>query len=74
MSFTRYWLLCLRDYFNYKYQGSLSKAPSYISVLSQYSEEQIWDLWESGLSLEAGLLGHRDSVLLIEEWLIPILV
>lgn len=75
--FTRYWLLSLRDFFWYTHQQGLaanSTGSESLSALRNLSAEQVWDLWERGLSLEAGLLGHRDPVLLIEEWLLPCLI
>jgi DNA polymerase-3 subunit delta' len=74
--FTRFWLVTLRDFFLAKYQGQNAdngKMPPHVVGLYSFKDEDVWDLWERGLKLEAGLLGHRDPVLLIEEWLIPIM-
>lgn len=43
------------------------------SSLPALSTEKLWQLWEQGLELETGVLGHRDSVLLIEDWLLPVI-
>lgn len=73
---TRYWLLILRDYFWHQAKaltGQKCEIPVYLAGLQAFSQDDLWSLWERGLNLEAGLLGHRDPVLLIEEWLIPVL-
>lgn len=73
---SRYWLLSLRDYFCYlkgTQGGKRVELPVHLAGLQSFDEEDLWSLWDRGLNLEAGLLGHRDPVLLMEEWLIPVL-
>jgi len=70
--FIRYWLMSLHDYLTQKNKqegknDSLSLPPHWCG-LPHYGDEELWTLWEGGLSLESGVLGHRDPVLLIEEW------
>lgn len=69
----RYWLLGLRDFFLARAsQGQIALSP-HLAILNHYPEESLWRFWERGLQLEAGILGYRDPVLLMEEWLIPLL-
>lgn len=72
--FIRYWLLSLHEYLSQKsLQPDLKNgevlAP-HLRGLLNYRDEVVWSLWERGLTLEAGILGHRDPVLLLEEWLL----
>ena len=50
-----------------KQEGSLLP---HLKGLLNYRDEVVWSLWEKGLALESGILGHRDPVLLLEEWLL----
>lgn len=74
MLFIRYWLISLHEYLSQKsLQPDLKNgeilAP-HLRGLLNYRDEVVWSLWERGLTLEAGILGHRDPVLLLEEWLL----
>lgn len=73
MLLIRYWLMSLHEYLTQKsLHPDLKKgemlAP-HLRGLLNYRDEVVWSLWERGLTLEAGVLGHRDPVLLLEEWL-----
>ncbi len=74
--FSRFWLLGIRDFFLWRSQSSAGTVslPAYLQGLGAYSEDELWGLWERGLNLESGLLGYRDPVLLIEEWLLPLVI
>lgn len=74
MLFIRYWLMSLHEYLTQKslhpeLKNGETLAP-HLRGLLNYRDEVVWSLWERGLNLEAGVLGHRDPVLLLEEWLI----
>lgn len=71
--FTRYWLISLRDMMVHRQLAASSATPLY-ALLEKTSLDDLWALWERGLQLEHGILGHRDPVLLVEEWLMPLMV
>jgi DNA polymerase-3 subunit delta' len=73
--FIRYWLLDLRDFLLARAteSGALPKGPLGEALL-KFSAEEHWDLWERGLQLEPALLGYRDPVLVVEEWLMPLMI
>lgn len=74
MLFIRYWLISLHEYLSQKsLQPDLKNGETlapHLRGLLIYRDEVVWSLWERGLTLEAGILGHRDPVLLLEEWLL----
>jgi DNA polymerase-3 subunit delta' len=75
--FIRYWLMVIKESLVHRYEGadpSKSGWSPLLQGLSKVSAEDLWSLWERGLHLEAGLLGHRDPVLLVEEWLMPLMI
>ncbi len=72
--FIRHWMFLLRDIFFAPVSGGTpSKILAELPALQSLTFDELWDLWDRGLTLEMGVLGHRDPVLLIEEWLIPVL-
>jgi len=46
------------------------KLSPHLKGLLNLRDDVVWSLWERGLTLEAGVFGHRDPVLLLEEWLL----
>lgn len=77
LSLSRYWLILLRDYFTERLtvdSGDGREAMvSPLKGLSSFTDSDLWEFWDRSLQLESGLLGHRDPVLLLEEWLLPLL-
>jgi DNA polymerase-3 subunit delta' len=72
---SRYWPFLLRDFMtSVSESGSDRPGDGVLALpgLRKFPLEKVWDLWERGLSLEPGLLGYRDPVLLVEEWLTPL--
>lgn len=72
--FIRHWLFMLHDRIFSQYaKMTLPAFEEAENALNALSLDEMWYLWNQGLHLEPGVLAHRDSVLLIENWLIPVL-
>lgn len=68
---SRYWLVNLHSLMTKRVVAG--SATNEVNLLASMTDDELWDLWDRGLKLEGGLLGHRDPILLMEEWLLPVL-